>query len=339
MITNTSSNTFIKNGGFFPLAIKHGDTVFVFCRTDAGHLGQTGKITVLASSNGTDWEKRGTIAKDNTDVRNPSAFIFPDGKMLLAAYKYNAYDEKGFAAPAKYKEPYHYDTLVYSSSNGGFTWTEVQTDFSPVITKIGKVSPHGSMFMYDNQLLMPVYNREGAFLLGSKDKGLSWGIYSQIGAAGMQEPFVIETQGKGLLAVMRTSEKKWAKATVISRFTGREWTEPEAITEPMQHPASLFLFQDGRVLLTYGDRNHEQNRILLKLSSDHGCTWNSEIQLGENFGSCDFGYPSTVEITPGKLLTVFYVNKPKEPYFFFFNNPILYTTEHVKGYYYLYSLD
>ena len=333
------TRTFIENGGFFPLAVKHRDKVFVFCRTGAGHLGRTGAIIVLASSNGIDWERRGTIAKDNTDVRNPSAFIFPDGKMLLAAYKYNAYDEKGFAAPAKYKEPYHYDTFVYSSGDGGFTWTEVQADFSPVITKIGKVSPHGAMFIYDNQLLMPVYNREGAFLLCSKDKGFSWEIYSQTGAAGMQEPYVIETQDKSLLAVMRTSDKKWEKATVISRFTGSEWTEPEAITEPMQHPASLLLLQDGRVLLTYGDRNPEQNRILLKYSSDYGLTWSKEIQLGEKFGSCDFGYPSTVEMSPGKLLTVFYVNKSEEPYYFFFNNPVLYSTEYAKGYYYLHSLD
>ncbi|MCL2043684.1 MAG: exo-alpha-sialidase [Treponema sp.] len=97
--------------------------------------------------------------------------------------------------------------------------------------------------------------------------------------------------------------------------------------------------QDGRVLLTYGDRNPEQNRILLKLSSDNGLSWGEEVQLGENFGCCDFGYPSTVEMAPGKLLTVFYVNKSEEPYYFFFNNPVLYSTEYAKGYYYLHSLD
>jgi len=50
-------NSFIEKAGFFPLAIKYADTVFVFCRIGTGHLGQTGKIAVLASSNGTDWQR------------------------------------------------------------------------------------------------------------------------------------------------------------------------------------------------------------------------------------------------------------------------------------------
>jgi len=338
-INSVMSNTFIKNGGFFPLAVKHGDTAFVFCRTDAGHLGLNGKITVLASSNGTDWERRGTIAKDGSDVRNPSAFIFPNGKMLVAAYKYNPYDKNGFAAPAKYKEPYYYGNLAYSSGDGGYTWTEIIDAFFQVTDEIGRISPHGSMFMHDNQLLMPAYNRKGVFLLASKNNGVSWKIYTHI-TADFMEPSVIKTPDNSLLVVMRTANKsKWAAASLISRFSNNKWTEPVAVTEPLQHPASLLTLSNGRILLTYGDRNHEQNRILLKLSSDNGNSWSKEIQLGNTFGTCDFGYPSTVEISPGKLLTVFYVNESKEPYYFYFNNPVLYTTEYVNGYYYMYSID
>ena len=348
-INSIRSNTFIKNGGFFPLAVKHGDTAFVFCRTDAGHLGLNGKITVLASSNGTDWERRGTIAKDGSDARNPSAFIFPNGKMLVAAYEYNPYDENGFANPRKLRAPDYYGTLVYSSDDGGCTWTDVKADFSQVTSKIGiyhpykigRISPHGSMFMYDNRLLMPIYNRDGAFLLASKNEGVSWEIYTHI-AADMMEPSVIKTPDNGLLAVLRTwggSQSKWKAASVISRFTGGKWTEPAAATEHYQHPASLLALSDGRTLLTYAGRIREHQRILIKLSSDNGRSWSKELQIGKNFKNCDFGYPSTVEITPGKLLTVFYVNESKEKYSFYFDNPVLYTTEYVNGYYYMYSID
>ena len=331
------SGTFIDKGGFFPLALKHKDKVFVFCRTGAGHLGKDGKITTLVSVDGINWEIRSCVGKDGSDIRNPSAFIFPDGKILLAAYRYDVYDKNGLSAPAEHKAPHFHDTLIYTSGDEGFTWTELHADFSRVTAKIGKVSPHGAMFMYNNQLLMPAYCREGAFLLGTKDKGLSWEVYTQIGEAGMQEPYVIETPDNDLLAIMRTSDKNREKASVISRFTGKEWTEPELITGSMQHPANFLQLLDGSIILSYSDRNYDNQRILQKLSKDGGRTWGNEWQLGESFNDCDFGYPSTVEIEPEKLLTVFYVNKIENPYFFFGNRDF-YTTEHVKGYYYIYKI-
>jgi hypothetical protein len=336
LLTIMQLNTFIENGGFFPLAINHEDTVFVFCRTGAGHLGRTGKITVLTSSNGTEWEMRGIISKDNTDVRNPSAFIFPDGMMLLAAYKYNVYDKNGFSAPWN-KTHDSYGTLVFSSKDGGYTWTEIQADFTQFTDKIGWSSPHGSMFMYNDRLLLSTYNKNGTFLLASKNRGQNWEIYSQI-TTDLLEPCVIKTPNNKLLAVMRTKRKgKWAEATVVSRLIDDQWTEPVAVTNPMQHPASLLVLSDNRILLTYADRNFQNQRILLKLSNDNGLTWSKEQQIGESFVNCDFGYPSTVEIEQGKLLTVFYVNSIENPYFNF-GNKDFYTDAHVKGCYYLYSL-
>ena len=331
-------NSFIENGGFFPLAVKHADTVFVFCRTGAGHLGQTGKIAALASVNGTEWKKLGVISKKNTDVRNPSAVIFPDGKMLLAAYKYNVYGKNGISSPSKYQSPDYRDTFIFSSDDGGHNWIEAQANFKQVTDKIGKVSPHGSMLLFNNRLLMPAYNGRGAFLLASKNSGIDWEIHSQI-AAEMHEPYVAKTPSNTLIAVMRSGRKsKWAEASLISRFTGGQWAEPVAVTEPMQHPASLLALSNGGILLSYSDRNYERQRIMLKLSDDEGLTWGKERQLGGQFENCDFGYPSTVEIEPGKLLTVFYVNRIENPYFYF-ANPGLYSDAHVKGCYYLYSLD
>jgi hypothetical protein len=185
---------------------------------------------------------------------------------------------------------------------------------------------------------MSAYNKKGAVLLSSKNNGLNWEIYSHI-AADLLERSVVKTPDNKLLAVMRTKRKsKWAEASLISRFTDGQWTEPIAVTEPMQHPANLLVLSDSRKLLTYTDRNYDNQRILLKLSNDNGHTWSKEQQLGESFINCDFGYPSTVEIVPGKLLTVFYVNSIENPYFNF-GNKDFYTDAHVKGCYYLYSLD
>jgi hypothetical protein len=98
------------------------------------------------------------------------------------------------------------------------------------------------------------------------------------------------------------------------------------------------VLSDNKLLLSYSDRNYERQRILLKSSNDNGLSWSKEIQIGETYKNCDFGYPSTVEITPGMLLTVFYLNRTENPYFYF-ANPDFYTDTHAKGCYYMYSLD
>jgi hypothetical protein len=92
---------FLESGGYFPILAKHEKTMFIFCRTGAGHLGKNGKIAVLSSLDGLDWHYRGIVEKDYADIRNPAVHIFPDGKILLALYRYNAYDGKGMCSPSK----------------------------------------------------------------------------------------------------------------------------------------------------------------------------------------------------------------------------------------------
>jgi hypothetical protein len=111
-----------------PLNIAHGDILspktrqipkisrlvhhYVFCRTNAGHLGRFGRIKVLASNNGLDWYPQGTIQKDSSDVRNPSVYIFPDGLMLASAYKYNVYNNKNICSPAELSGPENLGLLL-----------------------------------------------------------------------------------------------------------------------------------------------------------------------------------------------------------------------------------
>jgi hypothetical protein len=78
---------FIENGGYFPLIINDKENMYIFCRTNAGHLGKNGSITILRSTDGTRWDKKSIVSKYNTDIRNPSVYIFPDGEILLSTYK------------------------------------------------------------------------------------------------------------------------------------------------------------------------------------------------------------------------------------------------------------
>jgi hypothetical protein len=93
----------------------------------------------------------------------------------------------------------------------------------------------------------------------------------------------------------------------------------------MQHPAHLLELADGRVLLTYGDRSKQDwekgwpngskldgstatpNGILVRLSADHGRTWTAPERIAGFDG--DGGYPATVQLADGRLLTAYYARK------------------------------
>jgi hypothetical protein len=332
------SGFFIENGGFFPVLAKYDNYAYVFCRINAGHLGRFGRIKVLISSNGLDWYPQGIIQKENSDVRNPSVYIFPDGLLLAAAYKYNVYNSKNICSPAELSKPGNLELLLFSSNDKGKTWLEEKPAFDAIYKEIGIPSPHGQMLYYNQKLLMPIYNKNGTFLLSSADRGKSWEIFCRI-AQDTQEPAVTVTPDNELLAVLRAGRGRPDRTvSYISRYTNNKWTEPVIITGAMQHPANLLTLGNGQILLTYGDRNPEQQRILVKLSSDNGQTWGQPVQITKTFQKCDFGYPSTIEMEEGQILTVYYANPVKNPYFYI-SNPGYYESLFVNGYYCRYQLN
>ena len=185
--------------------------------------------------------------------------------------------------------------------------------------------------------MLPVYNKLGSFLLAS-DNGQNWDVFTRI-APNALEPSVVVAPNGDLVAVMRTTHRsQYGETSVISRYVNKQWSAPQSLTEPLQHPANLLTLNNRQILLTYSDRDPYNQRILAKLSSDNGQTWSSAAQISQTFQNCDFGYPSTIEQSPGILLTVCYANPMRNPTFYF-SNPDLYEHLQAAGYYYQYSLD
>lgn len=91
---------------------------------------------------------------------------------------------------------------------------------------------------------------------------------------------------------------------------GRTWSEPHEILNDGQpvkgYPPHLLKLNDGRVLLTYGYRLEPYGERAV-LSSDGGITWDfsNEILINPSFNG-DLGYPSSIEIDGGGILTVYY---------------------------------
>ena len=107
----------------------------------------------------------------------------------------------------------------------------------------------------------------------------------------------VTAQVNGVPAVLKT----------FSRDGGRTWSDPEPLDaeDVSGSPPHLFRHSSGAIILTYGRRTEPFGQRAL-ISRDNGETWEDEYILRDDGPDHDLGYPSTVELPDGSLLTVYY---------------------------------
>jgi hypothetical protein len=138
----------------------------------------------------------------------------------------------------------------------------------------------------------------------SKDNGKTWDAGVLLADKDYNETAPLHLGDGRWLAACRTR-----RAQELHLFTsqddGKTWAFSQPLSLPYQHPASLLRLADGRVLLTYGNRCVGQYGIDARLSSDLGKTWTPPAQI-VTLHTGDLGYPSTVQLADGKLVTAYY---------------------------------
>jgi hypothetical protein len=93
---------------------------------------------------------------------------------------------------------------------------------------------------------------------------------------------------------------------------GKTWTEPVRILDRAGGaPAHLMYHSSGALISVYGYRNAPYG-VRAMFSFDEGKTWDKDHDIYINGIGPDLGYPSTVELNDGTLLTVFYARPTEE---------------------------
>ncbi|MFW6457766.1 MAG: exo-alpha-sialidase, partial [Planctomycetota bacterium] len=134
------------------------------------------------------------------------------------------------------------------------------------------------------------------------------------------EPHVVEVSPGRLLGMARYEERPGRgtrqRRSVLWQFKsddgGHTWSTPEP-TEILGKPPHLTRLADGRILLTYGYR-HEPYGQRACLSEDGGDTWDydNEIILRDDAPTGDLGYPASVQLDDGTIMTVYYQQERKD---------------------------
>lgn len=127
------------------------------------------------------------------------------------------------------------------------------------------------------------------------------------------EPFAIEADDGTVICHIRVQNHHGIGERVFTIYQseshdkGKSWSTPHQLLDNTGGaPAHILKLSDGTLISTYGVRDGFFG-IRAMFSFDNGRTWDAGHTIYDNGGiSNDLGYPSTVVLKDGTLLTVFY---------------------------------
>ena len=208
--------------------------------------------------------------------------------------------------------------IVARSEDGGDSWTHESLEFDP---ETKNLFAYGDIVsLPGNRLAAACYvqgeNDCTAWIYFSDDDGRTWEDARVIGNGRYNETALLSLGQGRLLAASRT---EFTAETEIfaSDDGGQSWTCRGAVTPSRHMPAHLTQLQDESILLTYGVRLRGMLGVYASISRDEGITWDdprvlfntAAYQSDSSSRGTDGGYPSSVQLADGSILTAYYCQR------------------------------
>ncbi len=219
-----------------------------------------------------------------------------------------------------YKENYFYKSELVvpklsRSSDGGKIYTVKPLDF---VFDNESIIPFGEIIQLpDNSLAASIYvlgtNKCNEFatctrragILISRDDGYSWTEFYEIDKD-INETSILALDDGSIIACVRTATNQHQKL-YKSTDGGMTWIFKEDVSLLHQIPAALTLLNDGKILMCYGVRNNQKS-IMYRVSEDNGESWTEPNILVVLEETGDMGYPSSVQLKDGTIVTAYYAD-------------------------------
>ncbi len=313
-----SQKPVIENVCAWPkLSLLPNGTIIAALYNQPSHGKMPGDVACWASNDGgLSWEHRGNATKHegNRAWFNHALGVANNGDLLIAT---SGWDYKTTSG-SKFDKPLV--PIVVRSIDKGVT-SKVVAEF-PKAPEDGKAFiPFGNIEQGDDGLLrvaaysfargLPGPRKDTGYVISSTDDGGSWEIESVIGQPEVNETDLLYAGNNRWLAAARNlnqlnGKKAHSMDLYVSNDNAKSWFRHSQLTLPNQHPGDLLKLADGSILLTYGDRRGPDYGVNAKLSDNGGLSWSPEFQIAGGLSSRDSGYPSSVQLFDGTIVTAYY---------------------------------
>ncbi len=327
MIQGAQAFVAIDNMACFPAMMRLGDgQLGAFVYNSPSHVrGVRSGIELWTSDDGAIWQRRADVSigeADNEGHANISIGRSRQGTLIVVAGRYRL--EPG----GKYLHRWRRAVICHSTDEG-HTWQNAAELDPP--RENHTATAFGTMVTEaDGTIVMAVYMSIAAdhgdplaanssVVVRSTDGGATFGDMSVIEDANHNETALLVLDDGALLAAARTLNCDYPDGHLgitqylrgrldlfASTDRGRTWRQSARLTLPGQHPAHLLQLKDGRIWLTYGCRITGSYGVQARVSEDNGKNWSNPIILIDDLASPDCGYPATVQLDDGRLVTVYY---------------------------------
>ena len=285
-----------------------------------GHICPWGKGVICYSRDeGKTWTKPAVVIDTPEDDRDCGIISF-GGKVMMTSFNCGFTTEtcKEWYDDDHYKMPLSSGYLsqldleevdkqfygpVFKLSDDGYEFGELQH---------GKVqTPHGPCLMPDGKLFFAgnefgencwipgvacyTYDTESQFTYVST-------IQDPTGTVEYNEPHAIVLEDRILVHIR--AEENFQILQSESFDGGKTFTVPHKLIDHGS-PPHLMRHSSGVLVCSYGYRKKPYGQRVM-LSYDNGETWETDYILRDDGHDGDLGYPATVELKDGSLLTVYY---------------------------------
>jgi hypothetical protein len=320
---------------------RRGQLVVAYSGGREAHVCPFGRVEMMVSNDeGATWEYPQVLIDMPIDARDAGVLVTSRGTMLVTTFTSLAYES--ILTEAEKKKPdapgaWPAEKLaawrsahnrlsaeqrqaalgqwIIRSTDGGVTWSE---RYPSVVN-----SPHGPIQLSDGRLLYAgkeLWTGERRVgVAESFDDGRTWQWLAEIPTrpkdkdSNYHELHAVEAPGGRIIAHIRNHNKDNDRETLQTESTdgGKTWSVPQAIGV-WGLPSHLLRMRNGHLLMSYSYRRAPFGNQA-RVSIDNGRTWSEPMTISADGTNGDLGYPSTVELDDGTLLTVWYERMKSSP--------------------------
>ncbi len=326
--------------------LQDGTLAFVASGFRMRHICPFGKVVICYSRDeGKTWSNPAVLIDTPLDDRDAGILPYGDKKVIVTSFNDMVRVQRKCAKDHEMKadNPYIYAYLdrieaenlengyfgsTYVLSNdGGYTFGDIKfcgisTPHGPALLNDGRVIYIGRIWNGGTSYGLPpkpdtkdviechIMNENGDFEYLSEIEEIYVDGEKKLSC----EPHTIVLPDGKIIVHIRVENYSGGHFMSIyqseSHDDGRTFTKPHRIIEFGEGaPSHIMRHSSGRLIATYGHRI-EPIGIRAMVSDDNGESWNTGLTVCNTLkGNDDIGYPSSVELDDGSILTIFYAHR------------------------------